>query len=758
MSAAVKSLFGFGCDRLAGPAAQYRRPSMRGVGASRLAFVAAAALLLAAIAPPVAFVAVPSMLTLFEPPLAVDVVVGLLLLMPGLTGLAAARIGLRRIVHTFRARPDSDHAIAAWRIFGGLFLFGYGFALALPRESGTAYPFAVAAVGLVVAWVLLLLTLTHPRSARFRRYCGIATDAALLSAFLHFGGGPAAASFSLYLLLILSSGWRFGFGALTAAAGLSILGFVAVVATTAFWRELPGLAAGSVAILIIVAVGAGAMLRAIAAAQQSGADTAVTRSRLLAAAGDALRQALAAAPTESTGTTAQELRAQLQDVEDLLSVAAGTVTVASEPFDLHALANQTLRALRRNADRQGVRLGVRIDPAVPFQLRGPSRQLGRILHNLVAIALGRGEHGPLRLSIDALAAGGRGLRLRLCLRGGATPPQRDAPGFAVVEQLVELVGGEIEAGESESGGWHISVALPMAFDPASPGVLDLADRPVLIVSDDSQFAGELAEPLNGWRADVRWIGGYEAALDHLPRFDVGLRPVLIVDARLEPLPALSFVHRTATAPAGAPFILLIAAPDQADRIAELADGAFDNVLAAPVAAALLGNALHALPLSDPMLPRFPTDEVEAPVDSAPRPVSAEARITPITAHPRFVSDPTEILDVEAVAALRSLDDGDFLGELIEGFRDEARSIIERAGRAAAQPDLVGFCDALTALRRCAGNVGGFRLGDLARTMRNVSEDELRDQGGDYMHRLAAELARLDTALIELLGAPQARRQ
>jgi hypothetical protein len=45
---------------------------------------------------------------------------------------------------------------------------------------------------------------------------------------------------------------------------------------------------------------------------------------------------------------------------------------------------------------------------------------------------------------------------------------------------------------------------------------------------------------------------------------------------------------------------LVAALERAAPIGELPDGACANVLTAPVSAALLGNALHALPLNQPV--------------------------------------------------------------------------------------------------------------------------------------------------------------
>lgn len=736
-------------------------PGARVRNSERSAVAAGFALLAAAILPPIAFLAGASLPTLADARAAVIALGGILLFMPGLTALAAARIGLRRLAKTLAARTGGDHALAFWQIVGALALFGYGFVLAnrMPQDRSAAVCLAIAAAGLIAGWVVLLLVLLWPRTAAVLRHCAFAVDAALLSAFLHFGGGTGAAAYPLYLMLILYAGWRFGIGDLSVAAGFSLAGFLTVIAITDFWRGLPVLAAGQMAALAIVSLGAAALLRAVAGGREAESATATVRERALSAAAGALRQTLAVVPAAADDGAAglSELHDQLQDVGDLVSAVAGTFAAPTEAFDLHALVNETMAGLRRDASEHPFRRGARIDPALPFQLRGQRRQLRRILSNLANLASSHGGRDAVRLTVDGRAAGERRLRLRLALRIAGIPPFAETAAFALLEQLAQLVGGEVAVREIGTGQREVCVLLPMTLDRSAPGMLDLADRAVLIVSDDSQFAGELAEPLNSWRADVRWIGGCEAALGHLARSEPRWPPILVVDGRTDPLAALSFAHRAA-AGAASPFILFVAAQEQAEHISRLGDGAFDNLLVAPVSEALLGNALHALPLNEPPPPpaRVDVGSTAGPVPAV-QPVTE--RVTPITAHPRFAADPAEALDADIVASLRELGEADdFLNELVGEFREEARAIIERLGRAAAEADLAGFCAALGTLRRCAGNVGGVKLNQVALTLRRTTEDELREHGSEYVHRLVAELARLDAALNDALGGRQANRQ
>ena len=50
----------------------------------------------------------------------------------------------------------------------------------------------VAAFGLVAAWAVLLHAILWPAAAPVRRYGAMALDLAVISAFLHFGGGEVA--------------------------------------------------------------------------------------------------------------------------------------------------------------------------------------------------------------------------------------------------------------------------------------------------------------------------------------------------------------------------------------------------------------------------------------------------------------------------------------------------------------------------------------------------------------------------------------
>ncbi|MGH7095755.1 MAG: Hpt domain-containing protein, partial [Stellaceae bacterium] len=345
----------------------------------------------------------------------------------------------------------------------------------------------------------------------------------------------------------------------------------------------------------------------------------------------------------------------------------------------------------------------------------------------------------------------------------AASPRGDVLGLVVVRRLVELMGGRIDLTLPDQG-TRWSVMLPLALDESAPAApLDLAQRPVLLVTEDSQFAGELAEPLNDWNADTRWVGGLDDALVYVERFETLLCPILIVDGRSRAIAALSFVHRATLARDEPPLILFVADAAQVASLGGLGDGELTGLLAAPPTEPLLENALHALPLRQPppatvpvaalpvaALPVAALPAAEAvPVPEASK-EDAGDRVTPIAVHPRFVAEAASVIDVRIIGALRGLGgNGDFLAEVIDSFRTDARQIMERIAAAVAATDLDAFARGVHALRRCAATLGGARLCEMLMSFGDTDAAELHLQGPPILQRLEAELARFEAALLDL---------
>jgi len=781
---------------------------------ARLARLTVFGLGIAGVLPPLAFTARPGELGLIGAVPIAFTLTGLLILAPAMVGLVAAVFGLDSVRESFRLRGDKEHEQAVLRVFVAALAVAYGFVMQAAPHIGeeAASIQIVAALGLAGAWVFLLLTILDPVPSPLRYYLGSIFDAALLSAFLHVGAMLSAPWFPLYLLAAFYAGFRFGPAALTAASIANLIGFAIVVATTPFWQQQVLLAGGFVVAMIVLPAYVGSMVREVTESRAAAAAAQASRTRFLMVISQALRAPLDAiignvgasnhaANGESEAPevvpSARALLSQVNNILDFSAIEAGAFVPTVEAFDLHQLINETLADRRAEAKSRRLKLSVQVDPALPYRLRGWPQQLAQILDYLVARALEVTDAGAVRVAIEAAGSGANTVQLRIAVRDEGIPiapadaeamfnpfaaeagsAARLAPnahgafGLAVVKRLVELMGGQIAAdsGKAAKGG-SFAITVPLVIDqPAVDSELDLGHCLVLIATEDSHFASELAEPLNAWHGDPRWIEGFDGTLGFVDRRDGGACSVLIVDGRSHMLAALSFAHRAVTGPETPSFVLVVAEAAQIEGLIELAEGELDGVLAAPLDAQLLANALHSLPLWQGVSARpvmVPPGVAAAAMPDNPPPVydlpTAQAaattpQVTPISAHPRFGSE-TPTVDPRAIAALRGLGDGDaFLGEVISSFRADAKEIMHRIVRAAAAADESGFARGLHALRSCAANLGGMRLCELLLSLRDVGGRELREQGSVVVQRLGDELERLDAALLDVLTERGLTRQ
>jgi hypothetical protein len=694
----------------------------------------------AGVLPPLAFVVEPVDLgSVAALPIAI-VLTALLIVMPAMAGLMAALLGLDGVREGFRARGDKEHEQAVLRVFVGVALVGYTFAMAAttPVISTIATCQIVASLGLAGAWLLLLLAMLDPGISPLRRYGATIFDAAVVSAFLHYGGDLTAAWQPLYLLASLYVGLRFSPAAFAAATIAGLAGFATVIATTPFWQRQALLAAGLWMALAILPALLSRIMREIAAARAEAVLARTAQTQFLSAIGEALR-----APLDETGHPAADAqRVRLADIVDLAAIEAGALAPATEPFDLHRVVNDTLAARRLQAIENDVRLRVRIDPELPYRLRGWPRQLGQIIDHLAGRVIETPGVTTVHVAFDLAADDAGRMQLRLVVRGDGQATGEAPP---LVERIVGLMRGTIATDEP-----RVTVTLPLTIDDvamAGEPDLDLGNCVVLIATEDREYAGDLAEPIAAWQGDPRWIDGFDGTLA-FDRLNAGACSVLIVDGRQRLLPALSFAHRAVTGAAGPSFVVFIAEAAQVDGVIELSDGALDAILPARADHRLLATALRALPLwrSAPARPMVMPATAEAPTPATPQ-------VMPISAHPRFGAE-AAIVDPRAIAALRGLGAGDgFLGEIVDAFRADAAQIMQRVSRAAAAGDAGGFGRGLLALRSCAANLGGTRLSELVLSLREIGAHELAEQGGVLVARLGDELRRFEAALRDFLPEP-----
>jgi DNA-binding response OmpR family regulator/signal transduction histidine kinase len=561
---------------------------------------------------------------------------------PAATAVAASWRGLRGLG---RVRADSEPGRAVGRVLlaAAMLAYALGLGAVSPYREVVAGCVVVTALGLACAWLFLLHAIVAPSPSWVRRGVAIAVDVGLVSAFLHAGDFLTAAWSAAYLYVAIRDGGR-----RTIIAALA--GFATVVATTRFWWAQPLLSLGTVAAIVLLPAQVGGMLRRATAAAAADAGAA-ERTRLYAGLGDGVRESLkallrAGARLDRTDLSPQEAeiiarmrlsaRAALVQADELPTYAAietGDFAPETRPFDLYQLVHGAVAALRPQAADRGTTLAVRIDPRLPYELRGWPHQLRQLLMMLVAAALRRSERAGIAVHLDLVEIAGDSVHLRVVVRehGGRVVPGAAArgndPELAAAGVLAVAMGGRFARSGVARKGIELSAELPFALDRAAAALLlDLDRLPVLIVTEDGAFAAELAASLRQWRAIPRWIGAGDDAFAHVEALMPDeQRPALIVDGRDDVLSGLSWAHRAGRAnPAAAPYVLFVAAEARIDSVIGLADGVLDAILSAPFTPGVLQSTLHALRVGT--ADWFPAEPLAAPV-LAPEPPPA-ARTEP----------------------------------------------------------------------------------------------------------------------------------
>src|SRR5436190_3456157 len=346
-----------------------------GEAVGRPALFAAIALSGVAAAVPITFILLPGLRGLIAPPRLGNALLGLLLLGPAAVGLGVGLSGLARVSRSLgTASQMSEQAVL--RIFVAALLFGHAVALATVFDPtpASSRPLPIAVAGLVVGWLVLLATILWPAASVWLGRGAMVFDAALISAFLHFGGNEAAGWYPLYLLLTAYAGFRFGIGALMSSAALGVIGFAAVAATTEFWQQQLALTVECGLALLLLPLLVQDPIRAVAAARRSAAAATKVKTRFISILAEALRGPLTGVPDPSHADSAQpeptELPPQIADILDLAAIEAGTYAPLAEPFDLYALVNDALAGGHAMAESKGIALRGRIDPYLPYRLRG----------------------------------------------------------------------------------------------------------------------------------------------------------------------------------------------------------------------------------------------------------------------------------------------------------------------------------------------------------------------------------------------------
>ena len=322
----------------------------------------------------------------------------------------------------------------------------------------------------------------------------------------------------------------------------------------------------------------------------------------------------------------QTLLAVLNDVLDLSKIEAGKLELETLDFSLDDLARGALGAFTALAERKGLDFSLTMAADAQGLYRGDPGRIRQILYNLLSNAVKFTEQGQVRLDVERTGADlvftvadtGPGLAPEAVGRLFGRFEQADASttrrhggtglGLSICRELAQLLGGDIEAHSVLGEGMSMRLRVPVerlgdepvagptasvvAEAPAAPAgaaelrVLVAEDNPVnqLVIKTllhqagiEPIVVGDGRQALEAWRGQV-W---------DLILMDVRM-PVMDGPTAARAIRAEEAQQGRARIP-----ILALTANAMSHQAAEYADAGMDGVVAKPIEAARLFEAMRA---------------------------------------------------------------------------------------------------------------------------------------------------------------------
>ncbi|HEY0488414.1 MAG TPA: ATP-binding protein [Telluria sp.] len=320
----------------------------------------------------------------------------------------------------------------------------------------------------------------------------------------------------------------------------------------------------------------------------------------------------------------------LNDILDFSKIEAGKLVLESAPFDLQHVLDHVAGLAPASASGKPVDLVVRVQPGVPMQLVGDPLRICQVLINLTGNAIKFTERGEVAVEVELVERTGDQATLRFAVsdtgigmneeqlaRLFQSFTQADESitrryggtglGLSISKQLVDLLGGAIEATSTPGAGscfaFTIRLGIGAQAAPAAPAArpgLSAAPAPlpdlsrldgarILLVEDNANNREVALDFLAAARmqVDVAVHGGEAVQMIQEADYDL-----VLMDIQMHDVDGLTAARRIRAVKRfeQTPIIAMTAHAMEGDRAKSLAAG-MDDHLTKPIDPALLFRTL-----------------------------------------------------------------------------------------------------------------------------------------------------------------------
>jgi signal transduction histidine kinase len=308
----------------------------------------------------------------------------------------------------------------------------------------------------------------------------------------------------------------------------------------------------------------------------------------------------------------RQVRHMSRLVDDLLDVSRitqGKINLRSEPLELTGLVRRAIEAHAPDVSARGHRLVVKL-PEAPVEVTGDAVRITQVVGNLISNAVkytpeggcievglsAADGHAVVSVRDNGIGIDGDHLGHVFDLFGQLKNPRpRDHThdglgiGLALVQRLIEMHGGQVEARSDGAGlGSEFIVRLPLRVGelvvmPATGGQLPratLAGRRILVVDDAEDCRESLGEVLRIAGGEVRTAADGVAGLEVAAQFDP---EIVLLDIRMPKMDGYETARQLRASSRGEKLILIaLTGWGQPEHVEKSKLAGFDEHLTKPV--------------------------------------------------------------------------------------------------------------------------------------------------------------------------------